>query len=1023
MHGEDGIFTLGWVIVKRDSRSPRPTSSNKMPTANSFRPTRAFDFLMVVLCLHVGGLLPAEAQPTLDAIPISNNYVLRTWDTEDGLVANDTLDIAETPDGYLWIATWSGLSRFDGVHFTTFSRVGGLGMPADHVNSVSSAKDGTLWLGCEREGLVYFRGGRFYIAHTGGPDVWNGTSSVIDGAGGAIWAVFQPGPYAIRWKDGKVTRFSTAEGIGPGMDPWLCASVDGTVWFATNQACGFFDGSRFRQLSPADGGDVHIGAARSGGMWVSRGRQLYHYWKDGRREAVADLAWLGGGDAVRVLYEDREGNLWLGTRNAGLFLFCGGQFSRVPTSQSSITSVLEDRDGNIWVGTQGGGLDRLRPRCFFLRKAKTDSVIREDSTCSLGVDGEGRINASQGHTLVRATDPSNQTFAVPPGVVAGDVFTITPAQSGGFWLGGLAFQIRQWKDGKIVVGQFVPASISSLLEDREQNLWMSSTHGPLYCRRNGIISPIEQNGLVEPRALALDGQGHVWVGTEAGLVFCREGGRFQPVPLPDAKKGERIEFIVPGSGDSLWIGALKGGLYRWRSGRVDHLPMNTGLPVDNLKVLEIDARGDFWFGTGNGLFRVERNELDAVLDGRVSALRAMSYGRNDGLPPLDFNYGFLNSSARTPDGHVWFATTQGALEIDPARIRKVTSSRSSVLIEAVEANGISTPIDGQGPLILPPHPGAIRISYTLPQLSAPEQLRFRYRLLGLGNDTWYPAGEQREAVFTNLGAGDYTFEVSASEVAGSWLPQTAMVAFTIRAAWWETIWFRLACLVAGVAAFAVLATHLVKRRVEARIRQLEQAHALERERARIARDMHDELGASLTHIQLMTEFAASESSVTSSDLKKIAETARTVSSTLDQIVWMTNPRNDTLEHLVGYIAEFAQEYLHSCGMEFQLELPSDIPKRELSSDKRHQVLLAVKEALNNIIKHAEAHHVRIRLRIEQNVLNVLIHDDGKGFDAESISAFSNGLINMRQRMEAVGGTMEIESLRGQGTTIRLVVKV
>ncbi|HEY8903777.1 MAG TPA: two-component regulator propeller domain-containing protein, partial [Chthoniobacterales bacterium] len=540
----------------------------KMSTATSLRSSRALAASLVVLCLYVGSLLPAKAQPGIDAIPLSNDYVLRTWDTEDGLVANDTLDIAETPNGYLWIATWSGLSRFDGVRFTTFSKADGLGMPSDNVNSVFCAKDGTLWIGFGREGLAYYRAGQFHIAHVGPPsDVGSGTSSLVEDADGAIWGGIQPGPSAIRWKDGKVTRFSNADGFGSGFNPTLCASLDGTVWFATNADCGFFDGRRFRQLWAADGRDVHIGAARSGGMWVSRGQQLFHYWADGKREIIADLTWLGGAKALRVLYEDREGNLWLGTLNAGLFLFRNGQFSHVPTSQSSITSILEDRDGNVWVGTQGGGLDRLRPRCFFLRKAKTDSVVRDETTCSLGVDDQGRMNLSQGHTLVRATDASSRTFAVPPGEVVGDVFTLTPAQAGGLWLGGLEFQIRLWKDGKILVGQFMPGAITSLLEDRDQNLWISSIHGALYCRRNGIISPVEQNGLIEPRALALDGQGKVWAGTEAGLVFRREGGNFQPVPLPDGKKGERIEFIVPTGKDTLWIGALGGGLYRWRAGR------------------------------------------------------------------------------------------------------------------------------------------------------------------------------------------------------------------------------------------------------------------------------------------------------------------------------------------------------------------------------------------------------------------------------------------------------------------------
>jgi signal transduction histidine kinase len=183
--------------------------------------------------------------------------------------------------------------------------------------------------------------------------------------------------------------------------------------------------------------------------------------------------------------------------------------------------------------------------------------------------------------------------------------------------------------------------------------------------------------------------------------------------------------------------------------------------------------------------------------------------------------------------------------------------------------------------------------------------------------------------------------------------------------------------------------------------------------------MHDELGARLTHIMLMSEIAASRPEPPADTLQKIAQTARNVSSTLDEIVWTTNPRNDTLEHLVGYIAEFSQEYLATTEIELFLELPPEIPVREVSAEKRHHVLLVVKEALNNIVKHADARHVHIRVRIDAGHIVITIQDDGKGFDPSSLAPTSNGLTNMRQRLAAIDGTLKIESEPGRGTTLTL----
>jgi signal transduction histidine kinase len=451
------------------------------------------------------------------------------------------------------------------------------------------------------------------------------------------------------------------------------------------------------------------------------------------------------------------------------------------------------------------------------------------------------------------------------------------------------------------------------------------------------------------------------------------------------------------------------------------LPSDAGLRINDLRALVIEPNGSFWLAMGGGLFRTTRRDLEQVFAGRQRLLRGAIYGRDDGLPKVGFAFGRRNAATRTRDGRLWFATDRGPLEVNPEPLPE-SAPLAPVLVEEMLVNGEPVPLFTGTRLTLPPKPGPVEIRYTLPRLSGTERLRFRYRLAGL-DEAWTAAQNERAATFTRLPPGSYRFEVAASEGDASELPATvATLPFTVRAAWWETAAFRTTAGLLGALGLALLVRAIVLRRVRARIRLLELQHALEKERARIARDMHDELGASLTRIALMSELAADEPEMrgpAAQQLGEIAQAARSVAGTLDQIVWTVNPRNDTLERLVGYLGEFATEYLAPTGLALHLELPAEIPPQTVAAETRHEVLLATKEALNNVAKHAQAREVRFRVATEGGILRIVIADDGRGFDPQTIAEFSNGLINLRQRLIALGGSAKIESQPGTGTTVTL----
>jgi signal transduction histidine kinase/ligand-binding sensor domain-containing protein len=976
-----------------------------------------------LLCLRgVAQAIPEEP-------PISEEYVLRNWDVSDGLPGNNISGISQTPDGYLWVATGDGgMVRFDGARFTPIPVEVGNGAEPGGVHSVFTSREGVLWAGLERGGIAKRVGGRMQIVVPPGtqPDQGSFSSSFAEDAAGGIWyAGPSKEPKVFHWDGSTLRGFSKPEGVDLGIDPCVQSGPGGSIWFSARAGCAILKDGRFERM---DWGSC-IALGPDGRMWAFRSNQLVRHREDGTPEVQAELPGLGAGAGVSLLYSDREGNLWIGTRAKGLFRYRDGKCVKVPTSHSAIRALYEDREGNLWVGTEGGGLSRVRLSAFSL--LGTNRGVNHESVVSLCEDPAGRMwLLGRDGSPVRAIDDSNQYFANPSGWSTGAAMTIAPRSRGGIWLGTIG-ALLSWREEEFRFQiELAPENITALREAPGGDLWISTINNGLVLRRSssGDYERIPTSGgLLQPRALALDGKGRVWVGTEQGKVFVREKESFQEVPLPEVMPGDRIQFIVGDEDDTVWIGSHWAGLYRWRRGQITHLSTNSGMPTRDLRVLNIDAEGDFWFGASGGLFRVPRKELSAVLDGGRSSLRTLVYGRNEGLPVVDFSFGFRSATVRSRNGHLWFATYSGALEVDPSKLERSVSA-VPLLIEELQYGRNQVALNG--PIALPPHQGSLRIAYSLPQLTAPEQIRFRYRLESEGEKgEWIEAGTQRTAAFPRLAAGDYRFELAATDPNGQWLPKTASLNFSIRAAWWETWGFRWGTAAVAAAGLTIFVRYVVKRRMQGRLRKLEQEHALERERSRIARDIHDEIGANLTQLSLASELLEMDASEAfAQHTRAISLIVRKTVEALDQIVWAVNPRHDTVASLLRYLGRFARDFLSRAGIRGEIQIPHELPEEALPAQVRNHLFAAVKEALNNAVKHSGASEIRLLAELSNEALSITVSDNGAGFDAgqllgldESERINGNGLRNMQNRMAEIRGTCRIESQKGVGSRVRFEI--
>jgi ligand-binding sensor domain-containing protein/signal transduction histidine kinase len=985
-----------------------------------------------------GFFLLLTKMPMKGAGDDSVSYHVKNWGVGDGLPHNIIRQVVQDTDGHLWLASSAGLIRFDGVRFTTFAKATTPGLESDDVRAVLCTRAGEVWVGLQRYGVARWVGGRFLKVEPNGdrdtPLSWS--STLAEDASGGVW--WQSREHeACRWLGGKIERFAGDEHAPMRGEKTVQSDSEGAVWFSGIHGCQIYREGKFHAFPQMGGEGLRLTPSRKGGMWAFKDQQIWRFYADGRQELHCDLGQAprpaeartatpalseGAGEAltrepyeVRALLEDRAGVLWIATRNAGLLRLESGALHRVPIPNNEILCLSEDREGILWVGTRSGLSRLMRGTARLVQPYQGTGRNIVNSVCE---DEEGRlwITSTKGPPL-RALGVDNQHFAALEGWEAPAAASLFPDPKGGLWITTQKAQFVFWRDGNSTVLKAPGLEIKAVYADRRGRVWLASENKGLFRWNENRAEPcLVQGAPIFAGPLTEDATGQLWVGAENGLVF-REGadGGLAPEPLPESNADERIRFLVPDTDGAIWIGA-RGALHRWKQAKAKRFPSAGGLPSNDLRALEIDASGNFWFASGGGLFRTTRASLEEVMEGQSASISAELYGAQEGVPHAEFLGAERHTSTRTRGGRLWFATSEGALEIRPEQVARVREL-SPLRVESLRANGEDYPL-GPG-LVIPPRSGPVKITYTLPNGSSPERLRFRHRL---DEGPWVEVGNERAATYESLAPGRHRFEVQAAMGLGAWLPRSAGLDFVMAAAWWETLPARVAGLLLGAVLLGGTVRWVVLRRVRARMARLERETAVERERARIARDMHDGLGASLTQLAISSDLAVlelGEDTPAGRRFVQLGRKARSVSGELDRIVWTVNPRNDTLDRLVGYTAEFASEYLTEVGISLRVALPSQLPAVAVCAETRRQILLAVKEALNNAVKHSAADQIDLAFDFSAGVLRITIAEEGRGFDPRRVPVSSNGLANLQERLAALGGSARVESEPGSGTRVTL----
>ncbi len=779
---------------------------------------------LVLFALGLWLCIPAAA---LNPDKLIVQYGHHAWAEKDGLPQNSIQAIVQSPRGYLWLGTQEGLVRFDGVRFTVFDKENTRRMEGNNVTALCEDHAGDLWIALDSGGLLRMRGDKFSVSGIAKGLQGMRILCITEDRRHRLWLGTESS--GVVCLDGsRVTRYGMKDGLPGPVTYAIYQDKLGTMWIGTNRGLATLkDGkvSTFPMPGKEHNWYYAITGDSKGTIWVGTFRGLFRIDSEGKVERFSTKDGLPH-QTVYTLYEDGASrSLWIGTKG-GLCRYLHGRFEIYRMSDGlsndQVLSITGDREGDLWVGT-ADGLNRFRDDKFFSLGTR-NGLLNGMVTCVLQA-GDGSIwIGTDGGGAARWTTGGITNVTKKDGMPSNTVDTLFEDKDGSIWMGLDSGGLVKWKAGRLTRfmasdKRLTNTAITCLMRDSGGTLWAGCANGVFRIRDGKAKLLTRKEGLSGDSVTCLleDKNGGIWMGTDAGGLDHYVDGAIKAYTTRQGLVNDDINALYQEPDGTLWIGTM-GGLSRLHNGRFANVTRRQGLFSDTVFVILPDGRGRFWMSCNKGVFSVRRSQLEAVADGQARKVSCDSYGRSDGMGSSECNGGVQPCGWCTRGGWLCIATVRGLAVLDPGAIR-LNRRPPPVVIEQMISDG--RPVSLSPGLSLSPGRHRVEFRFTALSLVAPEKELFRYRLEGYDSN-WVDAGTHRDAVYTGLPPGRYTFRVIACNNDGIWNKQGASFSFVQLPHFYQTWWFLLlAVLLASAAIFGAVALRLgASRRREAGLTRL-----------------------------------------------------------------------------------------------------------------------------------------------------------------------------------------------------------
>lgn len=972
----------------------------------------------------------------------AQEYGFDVWTTTNGLPQNTVTGVVQTPDGYLWLSTFDGLARFDGVRFTIFDKGNTKGIANNRFARLFVDREGVLYAVTEDNVVTVYRNSSFASYSqfaTAGEQV---AEIVNDDQGNTLFET-DKGYYLLQGGQFVLTPEKKEANVRQ-----IYWSRSGAKWvIERNQITRHKDGQvttypltlTADELSPG----VNLAAFEDhqGVLWLRRRRPAFELWRlHGGKSTVFTKKEI---PALNELYPNQ---IWEDADGSILFLLSGSneprpnEFLRFKDNQFrsyklnetvGVTASLKDREGNFWLATSTG-LRRLRRKLITTLSIKDGLNSNEVYPLIQTANGDIFIGTVQGVNRYASGKITN------PGLKYSAKFPF-PLYMRGFWEDDRA---RLWLgyQGEGGFGRMeasstlkrigktdLPNGATDFASDRDGNVWIATDEGLLKYRDDQEVAHYTvKDGLRTDQIVTIhfDRSGNLWLGTFDGLSVFKEGKFVNYHDEANCPQGF-VRAIYEDADGVLWFGTYGDGLVRLKDGKFFNYRVEHGLFNNGVFAILEDKRGNFWMSSNRGIYRVSKQELNEVADGRIPKLNTVSYDEKDGMLNAECNGGRLPAALQAKDGKLWFPTMGGVAIIDPdAEI--VNPNPPPLVIENISID--RKPVDlksAQTEVVLQPGQSNIAIEYTGLSLIKSEQIKFKYKLEGL-EENWIEAGTRRTVDYSYLPAGTYTFRLIAANANGVWNNEGAGLRIVVRPFFYQTWWF-ISLLTLALATFVwwVYYTRVSRLRAIAEAKTLfsrQLIESQEAERKRIASELHDGLGQSLVIIKNRAMLGLNKRDDQERVARELGSISESASLALDEVREITNNLRPQLLDRLGLtkaIQSMLKKLVDVIEVDSQIEPIDGL----FSENKEISIYRIVQESVNNIIKHANASKAFVEIKRGSKDVSITIRDNGKGFDTANVNPERRtlGLVGLKERAQQLSGEIVIESRPGSGTNIRVTV--